>query len=407
MTVGDVVVEAHRRGVLVALGLGLIHKRLRVARRRLVDTSGDPGRGLDLRQHAGNRRINGADLAVGTRQREQINRLLRGHAAHGAVVGEDARARGIAKNRARACHRRRLVLVFEVRKEKRLAATVVTRQHNRTTHTGAVLMDDDVVLRQVVDLVEVRIRVELRIAPVVVDARIKLVRTRAGRERNLHGAGARADAGHGTRDGDFLDRVHTRRDHREEPVGGGQGLARADAVNRDVDGVVRQAVDQGRTRAARGGDTRQHGHGVQRITRDQRQLGELLGGECRRHGRGLGLDKFGAGLDLDCFGQGTDFELGRDFTRPRGKQTQVVGDKRLEAGQRHRDGVGAGVDHRERKPSRGIAHGLNRDVGGIVLHDHGGAGNGTAVCIHNHAREGRGRGALSQCVGTDAEQEQG
>ena len=45
--------------------------------------------------------------------------------------------------------------------------------HDRAALAEAVLVHDDLVLRQAVDLVEVVVRVELRLAPVVVDAAVE------------------------------------------------------------------------------------------------------------------------------------------------------------------------------------------------------------------------------------------
>ena len=114
-----------------------------------------------------------------------------------------------------------------------------------------VLVRDDLVLRQVVDLVEVVVGVEVRLLPVVIGAAVEAVGARAGRELHLHRAWPGAGAGHRAGDRDFLDRVEARRDHREEAVGRLQHVAGLHAVDGDVDGVVRQAVDAGGARAAR------------------------------------------------------------------------------------------------------------------------------------------------------------
>ena len=106
----------------------------------------------------------------------------------------------------------------------------------------------------------------------MVDAAVELVGARARRERDLHRARAAAGARRRARDRDFLDRVEARRHHREEPVGRLQLVAGADAVDRDVDGVVRQAADDRAARTAGGLDAGQERDRVQRVARDERQL---------------------------------------------------------------------------------------------------------------------------------------
>ena len=157
------------------------------------------------------------------------------------------------QDRPRPRRLRRLVEVLHVEEEERLAPAV---DRARESTIGpptppAVLVDDDLVAIEAVHLVEAVVGVERRVAEVVVDAAVELVRARPGDERDLHRAGAGAvGAGRRRRDRDFFDRIEARRDHREEAVARLQVVAVADAVDRDVDGVLRQADDRRPARPA-------------------------------------------------------------------------------------------------------------------------------------------------------------
>ena len=212
--VGEVVVEATRRRVLVTHTLGLEHVLLRMQRRGVIDGPGGQRRFMNTVEQIGDLRVARRQVAVGRGQRQHI------HTLDGAVarIPQNAVARGFIQNRARPRRRRRLVLVLEVQKKERLAPAVITGQHHGTTDTPTVLVDDDVVLLEVVDLVEEVVRVERGVTEVVVDARVELVGARPRDKRDLHRAGTGAHTGHGARDGDFLDGVHAGRDHREEAV---------------------------------------------------------------------------------------------------------------------------------------------------------------------------------------------
>ena len=252
-----------------------------------------------------------------------------------------------------------------------------------------VLVRHDLVLRQAVDLVEVIVGVEVRLLPVVIGAAVEPVGPRPGRELHLHrswpGAGARHRAG----DGDFLDRVEARRHHREEAVGRLQHVAGLHAVDGDVDGVVRQAVDAGGARAGAGTvlHAGQHVQRVERVARRQRHFVELLGDERRGHRRRLALHQLRTRADLDGLAQRTELHRGFDVCGSARDDPHVVDDGGLETLQRDGDRVGADGDAGHRERARFIRGEVELLAGRVVHHDDRRAWNHAPRGVHDHAGE--------------------
>ncbi len=252
-----------------------------------------------------------------------------------------------------------------------------------------VLVGDDLVLREVVDLVEVIVGIEFRLLPVVIGAAVEPVGPRPGRELHLHRSWPRAGARHRAGDGDFLDRVEARRHHREEAVGRLQHVARLHTVDGDVDGVVRQAVDAGGARAGAGPvlHAGQHVQRVERVARRQRHFVELLGDERRGDGRRLTLDELRAGADLDGLAQRTELQRRSDVCGSARDDAHVVDDGGLEALQGDGDRVGADGDAGHRERSRFIRGEVEFLAGRVVQDDDRRAWNHAPRGVHDHAGE--------------------
>ena len=209
--------------------------RLGVRVRRRRDRAGRARRRADGGQQRDDLRIDRGQLIVRPRQIEHVPRPdLAGH-----VVAEQAQLRVLAEDRPGASRFVRQIELLVVEEEERLVA------HDRPADAAAELVHGHVVPRQVVDLVEVVVRVQLRSPPVVIDAAVELVRARPRDERHLHRPlRAAGGVGRGAGHGDFFDRVQTREHLRVETVRGLQVVADPDPVEREVDGVLRQAVDR-------------------------------------------------------------------------------------------------------------------------------------------------------------------
>ena len=252
-----------------------------------------------------------------------------------------------------------------------------------------VLVRHDLVLREVVDLVEVIVGIEVRLLPVVIGAAVEPVGPRPGRELHLHrswpGAGARHRAG----DGDFLDRVEAWGHHREEAVGRLQHVAGLHAVDGDVDGVVRQAVDAGGARAGAGAvlHAGQHVQRVERVARRQRHFVQLLGDERRGDRRRLALDEFRAGADLHRLAQRTELHRRPDVGGSARDDAHVVDDGGLEALQGNRDRVGANGDAGHGERARFIRGEFEFLAGRLVQDNDRRAWNYAARGVHDDAGE--------------------
>ena len=83
------------------------------------------------------------------------------------------------------------------------------------------------------------------------------------------------------------------------------------------------------------------------------------------------------------------------------QQPDVLDLDRLEALQRDRHRVRAGIQGRERVRARRVRHGGLRHAGRVVLHDDGGAGNDAAVLVDDDA--GQRLAELAPCANAGAD----
>ncbi len=238
------------------------------------------------------------------------------------------------EERPRARRFRRLIELFVVEEEERLAAPV---EHignvDRPAEAAARLVQDDAVLVEVVLFVDPGVRVERRMTHVVVERAAVRIGARAGDEADLDrplagalGALRRRGQRH------LFDRVELWPDHRVEAVPGPVlVVVHVHAVERDVDRLLRQAGDARVAHGAGGVDAGEQVHRIQRVARRQRDGLELLGHQRRAHGAALRLDQLGSAADFDRLGQRADLERDFDLRRTRGDEPLVVDHRSLEA----------------------------------------------------------------------------
>ena len=385
----DVVVDAAERirREIVARDL---ERRLLQDRIRQVDDGALGARALhvgeELRQH----RIERRGLAVLRRQLQQIHRRR----AVGVGAGrrrrrqDDAVARDVARTAA----------VFVVEEEERLVVAVEEAgNHDRAAQVEARLVLPQRALRRLAGLrigrqvavVEEGVRVEGVVPQREECVALELVGARLGDEADVDRALAAAvGAVGGGGDGDFLDRVEARLHAREEPVRRLQVVVLdRDAVQRDVDRALRQAVDRRVARRARGVDPRQVDDEVEAVAAGERQALNLFRGDRGRDRGRLGRDDFRAAGHDDLLLDAADFHRHLDARGDAGVDDDVVDGHRLEARERHADGVLAGVQRGHGELPFRVGHRLGGRGGPHVLDDDVGAGNQCARRISHGARQ--------------------
>ena len=228
-----------------------------------------------------------------------------------------------------------------------------------TADQSAELVEHQVVARRgAVQVVEIGVGVERLVAVLFEQAAVPGVGAGAGDHLDLHGAfGVAIGAGGGGGDGHLLDGIGAREDGVEEAVAALVGVVlNVDAVERDVQGALRQTVDR---RAAR-----HAGSGAARLGDDQ--LGEVAAGEGQfvklaadqggGDGGALGLQDIGAAGDLDGFGERADFEPGVGGGRNAGIDLHVLDGDGLEAGVTDGDGVERGRQGRQDPQALVVGH---------------------------------------------------
>ena len=300
MFVGQVHIDPRRRVVVEGRAAVREREALQVWIGQRLNSARRRRRLSNVREQLRDHRIGRGDLSVRGRERQQVDLP---HAA-ARVVLEDALLRQRREDRALPRDLRRLMERFVVEEEERLVMTVEEpRQHDRTADAKAVLIQLHLIARRVavrswrqVAVVEPVVRVQIRVAQVMVDAPGLRVRPRARDEVDLHASLARAlRFGRGRRDRHFLDRVQMRDDGREEAVAGLVAVVlHVDAIERDVDRALGQAVHRRVAVCDRRVDARQERDEIKRVARGERQLTDLADDHRRRHRRRLRLDDFGA-----------------------------------------------------------------------------------------------------------------
>lgn len=369
MLVGDVVVDATRRVPRDAVGRVLIPQLFgdRIGQGRHCALSAG---GSDVSKQLADGRIDrrGQARAGGQVQQIHVAALIAENALLGGR-GQDDPVLGVLTGRAR---------LFVVDEEERLVTAVEqARDADGAADPRSRLVQDVFSLRDVVAVVEPGVRVELVVAQVVVGASPVLVGAGAGGELYLDGPlTGRRGALRRRADGDLLYRVEARADTGEEPVARLQVVVLgAHAVNRDVDGALRQTVDRGVAGGARRVHPRQGGDEVERAAAACRQLRNLVDVEGGRHRRRLRLDDRGAPFDDDGLLEAADIQLHGDAGGHTGIHPDVVENGGLEAHEGDGYGVAARVEGRDAEGSRVGRDGRVLRRRRVVLDDHGRTGN--------------------------------
>ena len=252
-------------------------------------------------------------LAAATAQHVDFAGNRGAAAAH--VVAEQSAGNLLVQKLPGAQRRgRRLIELLVIDEEERLAGAVVARQFDRSALADAELVELELRLGQAQFVAEEVVGVQAGAAHVVV-ARAGVPvgagpRRKPDRDRSHRGAfGAGARAG----DRDLLDRVQLRKHHRIKAVGVSlEVVVGVDAVDRDVDGRLRQAEERRIARSAWRGHAGQHDDETKEcVARGQRQILNLREIDRGRHGRRLRLHEAAARLDLDGLTNRAHFERHR------------------------------------------------------------------------------------------------
>ncbi len=315
-------------------------------------------RRLDARQQRRDGRVDRGDLAALPREVEDVDfpRLSAHRVAEPAV--ERARMQHVPRTRE-AVREAELLVVHHV--ERLAAAVEQSGDHERAAGPRAVLIELDVVLRQLrlAVVVEEVVGVHARMPPVVVGGSAEPV-----------GAGARREV-----DADRAAPAHRRaadrRDHRHRFDGvlprrhrGEERVARAqevvvvvDAVHRDLDERLGQTVDARLAVGRRRVDTREKRDGVQRVARRRGHAVQLVRVQRRGNSRRLRVDQFRTALDRDRLADLTDLEYRLDAGRSTRQHANVY-DGSLEAGERDGHLIGSGSDRRDIEDAFRVGNGL-------------------------------------------------
>src|SRR4030095_4182895 len=108
---------------------------------------------------------------------------------------------------------------------------------------------------------------------------------------------------------DFVESVQTRTDVTEKAIGGFEGIIlRVQSVNGDVEGALRQAVDDGAARPSGRACTRQKDHEIQDVASLKRKIGDLFDLQGGRDVGRLRLHYLAAALHNDRFAGGAHFQ---------------------------------------------------------------------------------------------------
>jgi hypothetical protein len=262
-------------------------------------------------------------------------------------------------------------------------------QDDRPALPETVLIERDVVLRQVIQLVEEIVGIEPGRAEVLVAAAGESVAARSSDEAQLdRAASTHVGPADGSRDGDGFDGILPRRHHGEEPLARlVEVVVVVHAVERDGDEGIRKAVEVRLAVGRRRVDARQERHRVDGVPRRKRHSVDFVNVERGRDRRRPGVDHIAAAGDRDSFGQSPDLEctaLSDDGTP--GTSRTLPSTDCLEAAQGDRDRVVAGGERRNVEHAFGAGDRVVGRVGAEIPDDDGRARNGAAVRIDDDTR---------------------
>ena len=206
------------------------------------------------------------------------------------------------------------------------------------------LVKDDAVARQAVDIVEIRIRVEVSVSLLDESAATPLVSAGLSHEFYLDGPLAETlRAGRGGGDGHLFDRVGSRIHHRVE------GAARAvleqvvlyvDAIQRHIHRGLRKPVEGGVARPRGRLRSGQRDNQIGRIAARNRQIVHLPSSQVAGHSSGGADYDFRSARHLDGFRDRPHLQAQVDGGRNAGVHLDAVFRGLLEAGSDHRHAVG-------------------------------------------------------------------